>query len=277
MASRKYYDKDAFAYISDNLKAWGLNSLAADVRRMLEAGASADRIQIEIQDLPAYKRRFAANEARVKKGLPPLPPDQYLAVEAPYRQVMQAAGTPIGFYDEPSDFENWIANDVAPTEIQGRVQAAQSVVEAADPTVREEFERLYGKGDLIAYALDPKRTQEMVAKQAEAARISSAAEGTGFGGLQWRSNAERLVEMGMTEQQARVGFAQAKRQLDAFGRLAGTYGEQYGRKDAFDDVFFNDAGIAETRTRLASQERAAFSGGSGVNEAALGQRTAGRL
>jgi hypothetical protein len=40
---------------------------------------------------------------------------------------MQEAGLPAGFYDSPSDFGNWIANNVSPDEIQNRVSKAVSL------------------------------------------------------------------------------------------------------------------------------------------------------
>lgn len=269
----KQYDQDAFAYLRQQLRDWGLDSLAHDVQEMLKAGSSADRIQIELQEKDAYRRRFAGNEARRQKGLPVLAPAEYLAVESSYRQVMQAAGLPPGFYDKPNDFEKWIADDVSPTEIQGRVTAAQKLVESADPGVRQEFERLYGKGNLVAYALDRSRTQALLEKQAEAARLSDAAEDSGFGGLQERRNAERLVEAGISEVQARAGFAQARRQMETFGRLGRMAGVDYGRGDAFEDVFFNDEDAAAERRGLLSQERARFGGSAGVTGGSLGQRS----
>lgn len=265
---------DAFAYIKSQLNSWGLGSLASTVQQFLTSGMSADRVMVELQETTAYKQRFAANETRRKKGLPVLSPAEYLSAETAYRQVMVNAGAPVGFYDKPSDFQKFLENDVSPTEIQGRVGAAQKLVESADPGVRKEFERLYGASNLWAYALDSKRTEELMKKQAQAAAFADAANDQGFSGLS-RSASERLADLGVSDAQARQGFGQAQRQLSAFTRLGGVSGAGYTRSDAFEDVFFSDEDAASKRRTLASAERGRFSGSSGLGGSSLSQRGAG--
>lgn len=272
------YDEDAFSYLNNQLRQWGLSSLSGEVRKMLEAGATADRVQIELQETTAYKQRFSGNEARKQKGLPVLSPAEYLSVESSYRQVMEAANMPSGFYDRPSDFTKWIADDVSPTEIQGRVQVAQQLVESADPAWRSQFKSYYGDGDLVAYALDRNRTVELLKKRAEAARIATAGTDVGFGTLH-RSSAERLAEAGISAEQSRAGFAEATRRRETFGRLGGVAGSGggYSHVDSFEEVFFADEDAAGRARGLASQERARFAGSSGLSGSSLTTRSTGAL
>lgn len=268
-------ERDIFTVITGMLKEYGLESLGGAVADYIRNGFSADTINVMIQDTEAYKKRFAANEVRRQKGLPVLSPAEYLSVESAYRQVMQAAGLPATFYDQSSDFEKWIGSDVAPAEVQRRAQAAQKLVESVDPAVRREFERFYTAGDIVAYALDPQRTTEILERQAQAARVGAAGSAQGVGVD--RGLAERLVESGVDDAQARAGFgvvAQAARTGSALGALSGV---EYGADDAINEVFFNDAESAEKRRSLASQERGRFGGSGGVTERSLGRSTAGRL
>src|SRR5690349_3189294 len=105
-------DRDAAAALMGILKAYGLEALSGTVLGFVRQGYSQDTITVLLRDTPAYKQRFSANDARVKAGLPALDPQEYLAVEQSYRQVMSSAGLPVGFYDEPSDFTKWIESDV---------------------------------------------------------------------------------------------------------------------------------------------------------------------
>jgi len=268
-------NRDAYEVIVSTLKSYGLESLSGKVLEFIQQGYSSDTVNILLQDTAEYKKRFAANESRRQKGLPVLSPAEYLSVESAYRQVMQSAGLPLSFYDQASDFESWLAADVAPAEVQRRAQAAQKLVESVDPQVRAEFERFYSTGDIVAYALDPKRTAEILERQAQAASVSAAgaAQGVGVG----RELAERLAESGVDAQQARSGFgvvSQAARQGAALGSLSGV---DYGEDDAINEVFFSDAEATEKRRALASQERGRFGGSGGVTERSLGRSQAGRL
>lgn len=268
MATKKE-QSDAFKFLQDQLDQWGLSSLYSTVRGWLRDGYTADRVILEIQDTQAYKQRFAGNEARRKAGLSVLDPAEYLATEEAYRQLMEQAGLPSGFYDQPSDFTNWIGNDVSPTEIQSRVESAVALVDSVDPEVRRQFERFYTKGDLVAYALDRKRTSTILQRQVQAAQLAAQAENTGFGGI-GQGTAEQLAEAGVDAQQARGGFAQADVTRQAAGRLTAVYGGTYGAQEAISDVFFQDIQAANARRRLASQERAAFAGTGGLSTVGLG-------
>src|SRR5581483_2048777 len=111
------------------LRQWGLQELAPDVLRLLQDGHSQDQVSVLIQDTDAYRKRFSGNDLRRKAGLAALSPAEYLATEASYRRIMESAGLPVGFYDQPSDFTTWIGADVSPNEIQSRVNLAVDAAE----------------------------------------------------------------------------------------------------------------------------------------------------
>jgi len=255
-------NRDVFVAISEQLKAWGLESLAGSVADLIKQNYSSDTINILIQDTDAYKKRFAANEARRNAGLAVLSPAEYLRTELAYRQVMQAAGLPPGFYDEPSDFQKWIELDVSPNEIQSRVKTAQAVIESADPEWRNQFEQWYSHGELVAYALDQKRTSELLAKQAQAAQIGVAVKSqgvdieAGFG--------ERIAERGISQAQAEAGFGQVAFESRVLGELGKVWGTEFTQDDSIESMFFSSEEAQAKKRRLIGQERAAFSGRSGI-------------
>src|SRR5213075_88659 len=91
---------DAYLAVNALFKSYGLESLAPKIFDYVKNGYSGDTISILLQDTKEYKARFAGNEARKKAGLPVLSPADYLATEASYKQIMQQAGLPSGFYDQ---------------------------------------------------------------------------------------------------------------------------------------------------------------------------------
>lgn len=263
--------RDAAAALIEMFKDYGLGDLAPKILDFVREGYSSDTISIMLQETPEYKTRFKGNEKRRAAGLPVLTPAEYLAVESSYKQIMESAGLPPTFYDKPEDFTNWIAKDVSPTEIQSRVKSAQALVDSADPTVREQFEKYYTKGDMVAYALDRTRTAEILERRVRAAQFGGAA---GQAGLTVTSGlAEQVAEA--SGEVSRPGIQEAARRESEFGRLGEIYGEEYDDESAVRDVFLGDAAASGTSRRLASQERAAFGGQSGINQTTLGKSRGG--
>ena len=268
-------NRDAFLALKSMFDSYGLGSLAPDIVNYLQNGYSADTIGVLLQSTTAYKKRFAANEARVKKGLPALSPQEYLATETAYRQVMRAAGLPSGFYDKNDAFQKFLENDVSPQEIQSRVTQASNFIESASAEQKALFSQWYTKGDMVAYALDPQRAAPLVGKAFTTAQIGGEAVSHGLGIDQ--NMAETLAEKGVTADQASQGFGVIQSTLGNDQKLAAMSGDTITGYDAMREVFLNDASVANRRDRLASQERARFGGSSAVGSGSLGKTSAGQI
>ena len=172
-----------------------------------------DVIGIQLRDSQAFKDRFPANEALKAAGKPQFSVTQYLREEAAYKAALQRAGMPPGFYDDPSDFQNFIIGDVSPDEVEARAQLGYQAVRQADPQVVQEFKRLYGvtEGELAAYFIDPQRMRPTfdryeAERQARAAQIAAA--GTTQAGMTVeRQQAEALARAGISPETAQSTFA----------------------------------------------------------------------
>lgn len=267
-------DRDAYAAIIGTLRAYNLEALAPTVFGFIQQGYSQDTISILLPETPEYKQRFAANEARRKAGLPVLSPAEYLSVEDSYRQILSASGMPPGFYDAPEDFASWIAQDVAPVEVQQRVQTAQEMLYSLDDGALANLRQWYTDGDIVAYALDRTRATPILERQWKAAQAGSAASESGI--AIDRTQAEQVGGLGLTGNQMRAGFGQAS-ELAATKYLSDIYGGDYTEQDAVQETFFSSGKSGEKRRRLASQERANFSGSSGVTTKSLTARKGGQL
>ena len=192
---------DAFSRLRALLNRVGLTELEGAVQGVITGGTvdlnDPNAIVFALRDQPAYQRRFAANTARAKKGLPELDPSTYVGLEEQYRQLMQSNGLPTGFYDQQEDFQKLIEGDVSPQELQSRIQQGYRRVRDADPEVRRQMRELYGVDDnaLTAYFLDPERAQPLLERQARAAEIAARGREQAFMQLT-ATQAEELAARG---------------------------------------------------------------------------------
>jgi hypothetical protein len=83
------------------------------------------------------------------------------------------------------------------------------------------------------------------------------------------------VDLGITEQQALQGYGVISDAMPEANRLSDIYGEDVDQSDLEAEVFENSGGAARKRKRLASRERAAFQGTSGVGQGSLSRRDNG--
>lgn len=233
----------------------------------------------KIQDSEVYKKRFKANDARVASGLKPLDPVEYVQLEETYKQYMQQAGLPKGFYDNPDDFQDWIGKGVAATEVQGRVQMAADAyqtLQANDPGQLKALSDMYGIGrdGVMAYFLDPDKATSLLEKtnQLNASKIAGA--GNNFGVTTDKVQAETLAAKGVTEQEARERYRGISAEADQVSRLGAIYGDSVSSEDQVTEAFGLSGAneVTKRKKKLASQERAAFSGSSGIAQGSLSQK-----
>jgi hypothetical protein len=219
---------DARNTIRAVLSTYGLGDLSDFLYGVYARGEvninNPDAIIFAIRGQDAYKKRFAANAARAKKGLAELDPASYLQLENQYRQLLQSNGLPSGFYDSTDDFTALLTGDVSPQELQTRVQQGFRAVQDADPEVKRQMQELYGVNEagLAAYFLDPTKAAPILTRQAEAAKIAARAKEQSRIQLGF-ATAEEIAARGITAQEAEAGFT-------AMGLQEGLYTEMFGEK-----------------------------------------------
>lgn len=267
--------RDAYMAITALFKNYGLESLAGKIFDYVKNGYSSDTIGILLQDTPEYKQRFAANEQRKKLGLPVLNPQEYLATERSYRQIMKQAGLPAGFYDSNDDFTKFIAGDLSPTELQSRVELATQATTLADANYKEALKRMgIGQAEVTAYFLDQTKAMPYIQKAAASAALGAEAIRQGFQFDQ--RYMEELATSGLSRDQAAAGYAKIADEYSSMATLASIYGETWNQREAERATFEGAADIGAKKKRLASQERGAFSGSAGAARGGLAQRGGAR-
>lgn len=274
-------NRDAYASLKALFNQFGLGSLAPKIYEYAKQGYGADVISLLLQDTKEYKTRFAGNEVRTKAGLPVLSPAEYLSTEQAYRQILSNAGLPKGFYDSPADFTKWISGDVSPTEIKDRVDMAVSNTMQANPATKQALQQLYGVDDsfVTAYFLDNKRAVPLLQKQSQAAQFGAEALKRGL--TLDKQDLEDYVTSGLSLSGVSQGFQAVAEALPNIQAIAARYGETFSQHEAEQDII--GGGVQGTpgtagylgesptikRKRLASQERAMFSGFGGSTPGGL--------
>lgn len=260
-------NRDVAAAVTNLFRQYGLDTLAPKIVEFVQNGFSADTIAIELQNTTEYKQRFAANDARLRAGYAALSPAEYLATERAYRQVMSQAGMPVGFYDQNTDFQRFLEQDISPTEVKARVDAASEVVNQAPPETLNYLKQWYGIGDLVAFALDPKRALPLIERRVAAAETAGIASTQGVDVGQ--GLAEQIGQQGYSLNQLRAGFGAVAQDAPALAKLNNIYGGAVTQDTLVKDVLLNDGAATNKVKGLASQERAAFSGSSGAGKVSV--------
>jgi len=266
------------AILTDRFNKYNLSSLAKTIKDLAVDGATEATITLALQETEDYKRRFKANETRMKNGLQVLNPAEYLNLEDGYRQVLRAYG--LKQFDTDEYVSQFIANDVSAAEMSNRVVTAVQRVQNADPAIQKQLRDYYGIGqeDLVAYVLDPQQQFQKIERQVAASEIGVAA---GRQGLKAGVGvAEQLAAQGVTQAEAQKGYATIADILPTAEKLSSIYGktmDTYGQSEAEQEVFNSLASAQRKRQQLTAREIAAFSGMSGANRTSLTTSSVGQF
>lgn len=264
--------------MSDRLSRYNLQGLIPTIKRLAQEGATEATITMALQETDDYKRRFKANQDRIKKGLQVLTPAEYLNLEDGYRQILRSYG--LNQFDTDDYVSQFIANDVSAAELSNRVVTAVQRVRNADPAVASTLKQFYGIGDadLVAYVLDPNQQFPKIQTQVAAAEIGAAA---GLQGLTpGVAVSEQLARQGVTQAEAQRGYATIANILPSAQKLSEIYGttlEGYGLAEAEQEVFNSLASAQRKRQRLIEREIGAFGGASGAGRTALDRQVGGTI
>jgi hypothetical protein len=272
-ATDKEKRQSAYDLLYEEFNRYGLASLVTPLKDLITSGASASEFTIRLRETDAYKKRFAANEIRIKKGLRALSENEYIRSEDAYQEVMRRRGLPESYYAKgdlgvQKGFEALLAGDVSSTELEDRIVTAQDRVLNANPEIAKTLKEFYpgiSNGDILAYVLDPANAINVIKRKVMTAEIGAAAKAEGLtSGL---SRADELAMFGITGETARQGYRTIAGVLPRASQLSEIYKEDpYTQQTAEAEVFgltgSNEA--AKQRKKVAQLETAAFSGSAGT-------------
>ena len=274
----------------------GLMSLWGGVRSYVEQGYSdADTImailsrdanyqQAYHNRFPAVKEIRALNAQRAAQGLPPRAepsPAAYIALEAGYRQAL--VGLPDGVWGRSEDIADWIVGEVSVQEVADRVSTAKNYIYYdANDLVKEELRGIYGmtNEEMVSYVLDPDRALPQLEAEYERrksqANVGAGARSQGVGLSELLRDEISQTQFGSTFDMSSQTFKSVANESVAYERLGKLAREETTQADLIREAF-GISGSAEAsikKKRLASQERAKFSGQSALSKTSLAQRRA---
>jgi len=261
-------------------------SLSSLIWGWLQGDKSMDWIKLELRKTDQYKARFPGMDALSKKGMA-ISEAEYISNERAYLQVLSAAGFE-KIYGTRADYARFMTSEVSPQELSSRVQIAKDYVNMVAPSsVKEQLRTLYGmtNDEMAAYMLDTSegKKQSLAALESEYTRrvgqanVGGAAQDVGFGlSVPLR---DQIASMGYDYNRSAAGLSQVRVQENPYRRLGQLYGVQTSTDELVQETFGLGGG-AETATKkrkLASRERAAFSGTSALGQSSLSANRIGQV
>ena len=265
--------KSAYDLLYQQFNQYGLGALVEPLKGLITSDASPSEFTIKLRETDAYKKRFAANQARIQKGLTAISEAEYLGLEDQYQNIMRNYGLPESYYTRgemgtQEGFNKFIANDVSAAELEDRVMTAQNRVINANPEVLASLRTFYpdiNNADILAYTLDPTKGLDAIKRKVTAAEIGGAATQAGL--TTGVKRAEELTAAGITKQQAQQGFQTVAEVAPRGGQLAEIYKQSPYTQTTAEAEVFGLAGSTEAakqRKKLTSLETAAFGGSAGA-------------
>ena len=283
-ATDKAGRQSAYDLLYAEFDRYGLGSLVTPLKDLITSGVSPSEFTIRLRETDAYKKRFAANEARIKNGLRALSEFEYITKEDAYQEVMRRRGLPPEYYAKgdmgiQKGFESLISGDVSSTELEDRIVTAQDRVLNANPEIAKTLKEFYpgiSNGDILAYALDPVNAINSIKRKITAAEIGVAAKQEGLtSGL---TRAEELATLGITGATAAQGYQTIGGGLQRGSQLASIYGEDPYTQTSAEQEIFKLQGAQEARKqrqKITGLEQATFGAKTGISSGALARDRAG--
>jgi hypothetical protein len=285
LTQKRKASESAYSLLYDQFSRMGLGSLVQPLQRFIQDGISDAEFTIRLRETDAYKKRFAANEQRIKKGFAALSEADYLDLEDRYQGVMRQYGLPESYYQRgelgrQEGFEKLLAADVRDDELADRLNVAYNRVINAAPEIKESLKQFYPditNGDILAYTLDPEKAILDIKRKVTSAEIGAGAMQAGL--KTGVARAEELQRYGVTKETAQQGFGTIASGLERGRQLSNIYQQPtYTQEVAETEVFaLPDADKARRqRRKLGQLETATFSGSTGMTGGALDRERAGQ-
>jgi hypothetical protein len=276
--------QSAFDLLKAQFDEYGLGALVEPLRGLIQEGISPSEFAVRLRQTDPYKKRFAANAARISKGLRALSESDYINLEDDYQTIMRNYGLPASYYTKgelgrQEGFEKFIGGDVSPAELEERIVTAQKRVLDAAPEVATALKQFYPdikNSEILAYTLDPEKGLADIKKKVTAAEIGGAALGAGL--TTSLIDAEYLRRYGVTKETAQRGYEIIGGGLERGRQLADIYQQpDYTQAIAEEEVFNlpGQSDATQKRKKIIGMEKATFGGQTGITSGALSRDRAG--
>jgi hypothetical protein len=272
--------QNAFDVFKARFVALGLGDLADSVIGIVKSPnppMTSDGYYLALTQTPEYKARFGdTNAMRIANGLPALTEGQIMTNEQNYQKVMRQYGLPSGFYDQPSDYQKFIASDKSPAEVASVVQAYVDLAKQQDPNILAQLKSAYNLdvGAVAANLMDPAKAQPIINALTQNGTIAAAAAA---GGVQDVTTAAKMAAgMGAgaldyaKQAQAFATAQQTSGQITPLAQRYSQLGTNYNFATGLEEALSGPEAVqaATARQRLATAETSQFGGSAGADKQA---------
>ena len=282
--------QSAYDLLLAEFSQYGLASLVEPLKALIQSGPSSSELTLALRATDAYKKRFAANPERIKKGYAALNEASYLALEDGYQDVMRNYGLPASYYAKDSmgrqaGFEILIGGNVKVPELEERIILGKNQLLEAPAETRQAFTQFFPditEGDILGYVLNPEKGLSEIKRKVSAAQIGGA-----FLGTKTTSGATLTTSLGRAEEFVRAGVtgATAKQVATAIGgglergrQLTSFYQEPAYTQAMAEEELLNLPGqtqAKESRKKVIGLEKSEFGKKTGITSGALSKDRAG--
>ena len=274
--------KDAYALMEAQFSQWGIPEAYTFFQNQLANNVGPNEAMVLLRQQDFYKQRFAGNIGRTASGKNALSESEYVALENQYSNLMTQYG--VSNLANRSQFATLIGNDIAPTELNSRLDLAVSQVQQADPMVMQTLKQYYpniNTGDIVSYFLSPTEALPALQRKVQTADIGAAAAQQGL--TTSLARAGEIAANNISYDQARSGYTQIAQELPVTNKLQDIYGVQSPgnfNQVAAEAEQFNLSGAASAarkREQLKQLEEAQFNGRSGATGTSLDRGLQGKF
>ena len=290
--ARRRAGQSAYDLLLSEFTQYGLASLVEPLKALIQSGPSSSELTLALRATDAYKKRFAANPERIKKGYAALNEASYLALEDGYQDVMRNYGLPASYYAKDSmgrqeGFEILIGGNVKVPELEERIILGKNELLEAPAQTKQAFAQFFPditEGDILGYVLNPEKGLSEIKRKVSAAQIGGA-----FLGTKTTSGATLTTSLGRAEELARAGVTgtTAKQVATAIGgglergrQLTSFYQQPDYTQAMAEEELFNLPGQTEAkekRKKVIGLEGAEFGKRTGLTSGALSRDRAGSV
>lgn len=282
--------QSAYNTLLSEFSKYGLSSLVEPLKALIQSGASESELTLALRATDAYKKRFAANAERIKKGLTALDEASYIALEDGYQNVMRNYGLPASYYSKDSmgrqeGFEVLIGGDVKVPELEERIILGKNEILEGPAETKQAFAQFFPnitEGDILGYVLNPEKGLSEIKKKVTAAQIGGAFLGTktttGAPLTTSLARAEELAKYGVTGTTAKQAATIIGGGLERGRQLTSFYQQSPYTQELAEQELLSLPGQTEAkqkREKVIGLEKAEFGKQTGITSGALAANRAG--
>lgn len=273
--------QSAYQILRDTLEGWGIvvgesgSDLASWLWQQQQNLVPDAVIFTELRNREEYKQRFKGMDYWKSRNQT-ISEGEYIRMEREYRDALEALGPAYAGFTSNDYIAKLMLGGIGKDEVERRIgMAVNYIVNDAPESVKQALRDQYGMTDMemVAYMLDPKEVEADLQARYNRSQLRAQVKGAAkdVGASLSERQAQEIADRDLGYGRVAMGLAEAMADAASYNRLASISGGSFSTSDAVADSFGLEGATAakQQKKKLASQERARFSGSSGLGAKSL--------